>query len=130
MTEKKTITFFAECVPPTATAQQRKFFAKGKNALSPKAKIAAATWKAVVEPFAPTCPIAGPLAVEIAITWPGVGQAVPRIAKPDLDNAAKLLLDAMTKTGFWHDDAQIVELVLAKFDGEISGVFVSVEARS
>ncbi len=30
--------------------------------------------------------------------------------KPDVDNLAKQLLDAMTRMGFWEDDRQVVEL--------------------
>ena len=34
-----------------------------------------------------------------------------RTSKPDLDNLAKNLKDAMTRQGFWHDDSQIVALL-------------------
>ena len=36
--------------------------------------------------------------------------------KPDIDNYAKFILDAITKTGnIWIDDNQVVELVQRKF---------------
>lgn len=34
--------------------------------------------------------------------------------KPDVDNLAKQLLDAMTRLRFWDDDRQIVELTCRK----------------
>ena len=34
--------------------------------------------------------------------------------KPDVDNLAKQLLDAMTRLRFWEDDRQVVELVARK----------------
>lgn len=34
--------------------------------------------------------------------------------KPDLDNMAKQLKDAMTRAGFWHDDRQVVSLRCSK----------------
>ena len=38
--------------------------------------------------------------------------------KPDLDNLAKQLKDAMTRLRFWHDDKQVVRLVCEKRYGE------------
>lgn len=37
-----------------------------------------------------------------------------KTSKPDLDNSVKLLLDVMTKMGFWKDDALISRLVITK----------------
>lgn len=36
------------------------------------------------------------------------------LAKPDVDNLAKAVLDKMTELGFWRDDSQIVSLVVSK----------------
>ena len=35
-------------------------------------------------------------------------------AKPDCDNAAKALMDALTQIGVWTDDAQVAELCVTK----------------
>ena len=45
------------------------------------------------------------------------GEILPAV-KPDLDNLAKQLKDAMTRTGFWLDDRQVVRLECAKIYGE------------
>lgn len=37
-----------------------------------------------------------------------------KTTRPDTDNMIKLLKDCMTETGFWKDDAQIVQESLAK----------------
>jgi Holliday junction resolvase RusA-like endonuclease len=58
-----------------------------------------------------------------------------RDSKPDVDNLAKAVLDALTRIGFWRDDAQIAELWLTKRyankwpDGnmELPGVRVEIE---
>lgn len=34
--------------------------------------------------------------------------------KPDADNAAKAVLDALQHSGLWHDDAQVSDLIVRK----------------
>jgi len=123
------ICFFHECNPPTSTAQQRQFYGKGKTALTPAAKKAAATWHAIVEQHKPDKPLTGPIEVKLAVTWfkKGLRDIVPRTTKPDVDNLAKLILDAMTKAGYWHDDNQVCDLRITKYDGPIGGLAVTVE---
>lgn len=47
--------------------------------------------------------------------------------KPDIDNLAKQLLDAMPRLQFWEDDKQIVELHCKKTYGETGKWVVNVE---
>ena len=44
--------------------------------------------------------------------------AIYPAVKPDLDNLAKQLKDAMTRMAFWHDDRQVTRLECAKIYGE------------
>jgi Holliday junction resolvase RusA-like endonuclease len=53
--------------------------------------------------------------------------AFPKITRPDLDNLAKLALDAMTKCGYWLDDSQVVRLETAKWFGDLPGIAVTVD---
>ena len=46
--------------------------------------------------------------------------------KPDCDNLAKAVLDAMTLLGFWRDDCQVVMLVVTKGYADEAGVVVTV----
>lgn len=48
----------------------------------------------------------------------------PKTTKPDVDNLAKLILDAMTKSRYWKDDNQVAELSISKHWSEIPGVYV------
>ena len=76
-------------------------------------------------PLRPPAPIAVPVSISLsyflqrpkthfkkgklrpeAPTW------APR--KPDVDNLAKLVLDVLTKLGFWLDDDQVVWLIVTK----------------
>lgn len=122
------ICFFHECNPPTSTAQQRQFFGKGKTALTPAAKKASATWQAIVEQHKPDKPLQGPLEVRLLVSWlkKGFDRNVPKTSKPDVDNLAKLILDAMTKAEYWQDDKQVYDLRITKFDGPIGGLAVVV----
>jgi Holliday junction resolvase RusA-like endonuclease len=82
---------------------------------------------ALLLPHRPAEPFTGPLRVEIRWRFPyrktergGVikrGWAIPHDTRPDLDNLAKGLLDAMTRLQFWRDDAQIYSLELNKNRG-------------
>jgi Holliday junction resolvase RusA-like endonuclease len=64
------------------------------------------------------------VAVEIA-TWHRRPQTMKRkkdagdgarffVGKPDADNIAKLVLDALTKAGIWTDDTRVADLVVRR----------------
>lgn len=46
--------------------------------------------------------------------------------KPDIDNIVKIILDGLNKLAY-HDDTQVVELVVSKFYAEEPKVYVKVE---
>ncbi len=62
-------------------------------------------------------PKGGPFEVRITI------ELVPDAPKHDVDNVAKALLDALTGAVF-HDDSQVVRLVVEKAEGERARVHV------
>ena len=84
-------------------------------------------WKgqvaAAVRPQLPAAPLDGPLAVTMGFAFPRPAKLMRRkdpegeimhTAKPDADNAAKAVLDALTQIGLWHDDAQVCALRVTK----------------
>lgn len=81
-------------------------------------------WKALVAAAAaqasPPEPFRGAVHVRLAFFMPRPKrlQRSPVSAwhgqKPDVDNLAKAVLDAMAETGWWLDDAQVAELVARK----------------
>ncbi len=127
----QSLSFTLNCVP---TAQMRPkhatingihcaYKAKGQKANE-------ATLEALLAPFVPDKPLEGALSLYFAAYFP-----VPKSAskkqryamlagieahtkKPDLDNLAKQLKDAMTRLQFWHDDKQVVRLYCGKHYGE------------
>lgn len=72
-------------------------------------------------------PLAGPLVVKLDFNFPrpkahtkkdgtlrpGMPQ-VWHVQKPDVDNLAKAVLDALTTIGLWHDDAQVAVLEVSR----------------
>lgn len=81
---------------------------------------------------------AGPLRVEIRFYFPrpkshstkkGLRPDAPvfHVAKPDADNAAKAVLDALTQIGVWDDDALVAELVVKKKYGTKPGAFIVID---
>lgn len=60
-----------------------------------------------------------------------IRQSAPgyHIGRPDADNLAKAVMDAMTVIRFWHDDAQIADLRVRKLydDGRGPGCLVTIK---
>ena len=52
------------------------------------------------------------------------------LGRPDLDNLAKAVLDAMTELGFWRDDSQVVRMMVTKRYDDRPGVEVIVRIAS
>lgn len=111
-------------LPITPTAQQRPRHARvgGGHDVTYKSESQKAnerTLEACLLPHRPKTPLSGPLELYFCATFP-----VPRswtkkrreaallgkmwhTSKPDTDNLAKQLKDAMTRMGFWQDDRQV-----------------------
>ncbi len=103
-------------------AQPRvKAFARGKHArvYTPDT---ADGWKAEVRRAAlakcPTPePLRGPLSVKLTFFMPrpkSRNHDLWHTTKPDADNLAKAVLDALGDAGIWGDDAQVARLVVQK----------------
>ncbi len=71
-------------------------------------------------------PLAGPLTVGIIVSKARPKTSKLSAPKPDLDNFAKGILDAMTKAGVWSDDSQVEFLVVKKQWADESGVGIEV----
>lgn len=127
---------------PTAQARVRHGISKGgfvtayKNSKQVKNE---QTLEAMLMAFIPNKPMKGAVSVSFTAVLP-VPQSVSKkrkqamlenaelpTKKPDIDNLAKQLLDAMTRLQFWEDDKQIAELHCRKVYGEIGKWIVRIE---
>lgn len=84
-------------------------------------------WKGTVvmsgNPHRPEAPLETPVRVMIDFDMPRPQRLMRRkdpegpvhcCSTPDADNLAKAVMDAMTRDGWWRDDAQVVELAVRK----------------
>lgn len=112
---------------PTVTAQEKgEKVVKGKIIHYDKPEVADAKrlFLAHLSQHKPSEPIPKGVPVGLGITfyypWNGGDKdAQWRVEKPDVDNAVKLFIDCMTKTGFWADDKQIASLTVEKLNVNI-----------
>lgn len=76
-------------------------------------------FRALANQYRPAEALSGPLTMQIALYLPrppSVKRATPHV-KPDIDNFAKSVIDAMN-TVFFKDDGQIVKLIVTKLYSE------------
>lgn len=98
------------------TRDGRQFIGKMENS-SIKKWIQMFTDKARAQ--APDKPFEGPLELTVYFGFPLIksdkGKDGPMVTRPDFDNLAKSVCDALTDCGFWHDDSQVVFGKVMKF---------------
>jgi crossover junction endodeoxyribonuclease RusA len=125
------IAFRIEGDPSTNTSQQKGACVLGKRVMFyTKAAVAAEKRRIKAGAFAhrPKTPMDGPIRMTAVFYFPiGITLAKSwvehlsdllfvrwKTSKPDADNSGKLLLDSLTDSGFWGDDAQVCLLTLGK----------------
>lgn len=68
----------------------------------------------------------GPVTVGIIVTVPRPKTTKLPHPKPDVDNYAKAVLDAMTDAGIWANDSQVAFLVIQKEWGDDASIALTV----
>jgi Holliday junction resolvase RusA-like endonuclease len=132
------IDFFIPCNPPKSTAQGSSRIMKRRDGTqfvgrfaNSKATKAKANLLTLLHPHRPETPLEGPLELVVgwAYPWRKSEPKKNRVdgfkwcdTRPDVDNLAKMLLDAMTTAGFWNDDSQIASLCFEKTWSDKPGI--------
>ena len=117
---------------PTATHQQKQVTVRnGKPHFYEPPQVAQARAKlsAHLDAHKPHKPMDGPLQAVVKWCYPNHGSkpnGAYKATRGDLDNMAKLMLDVMTRLGYWHDDSQVASLVLEKFWANPPGIYVRI----
>ena len=103
---------------PAGTAQQKRYDGRSKRFF--KSKTLQQTEDAYMSQlfeYRPQQPLQGAVSLHIEFMYSIKDKKKKgkwKTSKPDVDNVAKLLIDCMTRCGFWVDDSQVVILRLAK----------------
>lgn len=98
---------------PGSTKQQRKISGK-KSYPTMGLRVARATWQAALEPHAPEEPAKKAVSLKLGFCYHHDKKEGLKTTRPDLDNLAKIVIDAMVTTGYLVNDAQIVSLCAEK----------------
>lgn len=134
-------------VPPSASKQSRSYSKRGIS-FPNKALVKARNIYSQLADFRPDVPLEGPLSLRILFVRPlaqsdlstrakrslleSVHESVMRciwcMSKPDVDNAASVLLDGLQTCGFFADDKQIVELRVMKVRAHKPQIVIEIES--
>jgi Holliday junction resolvase RusA-like endonuclease len=126
----KAISFRIDCIPPKSTHQASLRIMKRRDGTQFVGKMESGKGAqvkrdliALLAEHRPAEPFAGP--VELIVYWdypwrksePKRNRALGVKwcdTRPDCDNLAKMLIDCMTRLGFWADDSQVARLSFSK----------------
>lgn len=137
LTDKTLRTTLAEMVipgKPCSTPRARATVINGHATMytSEDGEIAAAHAASAMAPQRPEQPYAGAVGLRVVFYFPvktggpawwhacALGGRLWRLVWPrskrrnDIDNCLKLVMDAMTRVGFWEDDGQVCEVTMRK----------------
>ena len=129
---------FIPCLPPRSTHQSGSTILKGKDGRyfvgkNKKGKQVANELYIIAMQGRPSEPFTGALSLTIAFCFPyrkaetklNKGkQHLPHTSRPDCDNLAKALIDAMQKANWFKDDAIVNELRVTKCYSQRQGLFL------
>ena len=130
--DKLDLEFFLPMIPPTATAQEHQVDTRGEKPRfydPPRVAEARAKLEAHLAQHVPPRRMEGGIRLVQKWIWPcGTRHrdGEYKITKPDKDNLEKLLDDAMTRLGYWKDDAQVCSGITEKFWGKVPGIYIRV----
>lgn len=113
---------------PKGTAQQERVnHITGKFYKGNKISAAEAEFKRALAPHAPKRPSDKPIKLSVFFYFNVKDKKLwnhPKPTRPDTENYLKLFKDCMTKTGFWKDDAQVVDEHIKKYYAEKACIVV------
>ena len=133
------LTIRLDCIPPTATAQQKgAFVCGGRVRFYTKKKVRQSEnfLAALLSMHVPDVPFSEPVVVEARWTFPwrkserrrtvNAGVPTPHTSRPDLDNLEKNLLDVLTRLNFWTDDSLVFDKRTSKWWGPKPGIDIRI----
>ena len=125
----KSLTIWMPGEPPRSTAQQQLITRSGRVVPGKKVTAARQILEGRLSEHVPAEPFTGALSVTVIWCWSRAEKKTRawKTTRPDVDNLAKMLLDVMTRVGFWKDDALVVQLSGAKIWNQEPGIKITIE---
>lgn len=132
------LSFFCPCVPPTTTHHHKKIIRIGRFTRigdRPELQQAKAMLEELLVKHQPHEPLRGAVRLELSFTWPWLAghpkrlralSFIPRTTKPDCSNLAKTIEDRLAALRFIENDANVVDLRVSKWFGDVPGIAVKV----
>lgn len=125
---------FLMMIPPTATAQERKYSVVNGQVFIYKPKKLRQAYQTLMwhlQRNKPREPFKGPVKLTVKWLFPK-GKSHKhmewRVTRPDTDNLEKMLKDCMTECGYWIDDSQVVhEDVYKIWSDSPTGIEIEIE---
>lgn len=126
------------CPPPQKTAQQKRLSMRRGRPVFFKPdtlRSEARTWAVLLQPHRPERPMVGPLSVSLRLIYPHRSSTpkrhrdrlLPKVSRPDCDNAGKELIDTLAKMQFLNDDSWIARLQIEKLHGPDALVGIQIQ---
>lgn len=134
--------FILNCIPPKHTAQASNRILKTKDGRFFVGKMSSSNAKQtqnelmwLLSPHKPPKPFGEPIRLEVKWVYPfrktepkkNRIEGLPCTTRPDCDNLCKLLLDIMTRLGFWVDDSIIYDLHFTKVYSDNPHIEINIE---
>lgn len=134
--------FVIHCIPPKHTAQASNKILKTKDGRmfvgkmsSSKAKQTQNELMWLLTPHRPKTPFSEPVKLYVKWVYPfrkaepkkNRIEGLPCDTRPDVDNLLKLLLDIMTRLGFWIDDSLVYDLHFVKCYSDNPRIEINIE---
>ena len=135
--------FWIDCIPPKSTHQASAMIMRNRKtgqqfvgmAQSSKGKKIQKELLTLFAPHRPPKPYQGPIYLQVKWVYPwrksepkknrALGR-IPCDTLPDADNLCKLVLDLMTRLGYWNNDSQIAQLRFVKEWGDTPGIGIGI----
>ena len=135
--------FFIDCIPPKSTAQASLRIMKRSNGTQFVGKYAKSKGKKTQDELmrwladhVPPEPYTKPVQLTVDWNYPWRKQEPKKNratgskwcdTRPDVDNLCKLLLDCMTKLGYWTDDSLVASLTFNKRWVDSPGIGIEIK---
>ena len=117
---------------PGSTPQQRKTGGGKSTHPTQGLRYARAAWRALVELYRPAKPMRGAVELTVNLYYHTADrkklEARYKTTSPDGDNMLKIIKDAMTRAGFWKNDAQVaVECIVRSWTNQAESVIIEAQ---